>query len=47
MRDILVHGYLDVDDELVWEALGRLDDLRGFAGAARRIADAGARPAGG
>jgi uncharacterized protein YutE (UPF0331/DUF86 family) len=31
MRNILVHGYLDVDDELVWAALGRLDDLRLFA----------------
>jgi len=40
MRNILVHGYLDVDDQLVWDALARLDDLRAFAAAARRIADA-------
>lgn len=40
MRNILVHGYLDVDDELVWDALARLDDLRSFAAAARRMADA-------
>lgn len=31
MRDILVHGYLEVDDEAVWGALDRLDDLRQFA----------------
>jgi uncharacterized protein YutE (UPF0331/DUF86 family) len=31
MRNILVHGYLDVDDQLIWDALARLDDLRSFA----------------
>lgn len=31
MRNILVHGYLEVDDGAVWDALDRLDDLRGFA----------------
>lgn len=31
MRNILVHDYLEVDDEQVWEALARLDDLREFA----------------
>jgi uncharacterized protein YutE (UPF0331/DUF86 family) len=31
MRDILVHGYLEVDDGAVWDALERLDDLRLFA----------------
>jgi uncharacterized protein YutE (UPF0331/DUF86 family) len=31
MRNILVHDYLEVDDDAVWEALGRLDDLRQFA----------------
>ncbi|MBA3867430.1 MAG: DUF86 domain-containing protein [Solirubrobacterales bacterium] len=31
MRNILVHGYLEVDDGAVWDALGRLDDLRRFA----------------
>lgn len=39
MRNVLVHGYLDVDDEAVWDAFGRLDDLREFAGAVRTIAD--------
>lgn len=31
MRNILVHGYLEVDDGAVWDALDRLDDLRLFA----------------
>jgi uncharacterized protein YutE (UPF0331/DUF86 family) len=31
MRNILVHGYLEVDDDAVWSALDRLDDLRRFA----------------
>ena len=31
MRNILVHGYLEVDDGAVWDALDRLDDLRRFA----------------
>lgn len=31
MRNVLVHGYLDVDRSIVWEALERLDDLRQFA----------------
>ncbi|HEX5989507.1 MAG TPA: DUF86 domain-containing protein [Solirubrobacterales bacterium] len=31
MRNVLVHDYLKVDDQVVWEALGRLDDLRQFA----------------
>ncbi len=29
-RNVLVHQYIDVDDALVVEALGRLDDLRAF-----------------
>jgi uncharacterized protein YutE (UPF0331/DUF86 family) len=41
MRNILVHGYLDVDSQLVWDALARLDDLRAFAETARRIVDGG------
>jgi uncharacterized protein YutE (UPF0331/DUF86 family) len=45
MRNILVHGYLDIDDEAVWDALARLDDLRGFAAAAQEIVDADDRPA--
>lgn len=42
MRNILVHGYLDVDDEVIWQALGDLDDLRRFAAAAQEIASSGA-----
>jgi uncharacterized protein YutE (UPF0331/DUF86 family) len=40
MRNILVHGYLDVDDEVVWNALARLDDLRELAAAVQRMIDA-------
>ncbi|MGH2706186.1 MAG: type VII toxin-antitoxin system HepT family RNase toxin [Actinomycetota bacterium] len=32
LRNILVHGYLDVDPERLWEHLGRVDDLEVFAG---------------
>lgn len=39
MRNILVHGYLDVDDEVVWDSLAHLGDLRGFAAAVSEIAD--------
>lgn len=39
MRNVLVHGYLEVDEKIVWEALERLDDLRQFAAfAAGRLA---------
>lgn len=38
MRNVLVHGYLDVDDDQVWAALGRLDDLRAFAAWAVELA---------
>jgi len=31
MRNLLVHEYLDIDLDRVWEALGDLDDLRAFA----------------
>jgi uncharacterized protein YutE (UPF0331/DUF86 family) len=31
MRNVLVHAYLDVDDDKVWDALAHLDDLREFA----------------
>jgi uncharacterized protein YutE (UPF0331/DUF86 family) len=37
MRNILVHDYLEVDDEAVWDALDRLDDLRRFAAFAQRL----------
>lgn len=36
MRNILVHGYLEVDDEAVWNALADLDDLRQFAAFVQR-----------
>jgi uncharacterized protein YutE (UPF0331/DUF86 family) len=36
-RNILVHAYLDVDDEMVFESLGHLDDLRDFAAAVQLI----------
>jgi uncharacterized protein YutE (UPF0331/DUF86 family) len=39
MRNILVHGYLDVDDEAVWNALAGLSDLRDFAATVQRIVD--------
>lgn len=39
MRNLLVHQYLELDDEQVWEALGRLDDLRAFSAWASQIAD--------
>jgi uncharacterized protein YutE (UPF0331/DUF86 family) len=38
MRNVLVHEYLDVDDDRVWAALGHLDDLREFAAAVDRLA---------
>lgn len=38
MRNILVHEYLEIDPRHVWRALGRLDDLRTFADASRRVA---------
>jgi uncharacterized protein YutE (UPF0331/DUF86 family) len=33
LRNILVHAYLDVDPERLWEHLMDIDDLRRFAGA--------------
>lgn len=38
MRNLLVHEYLDIDLDRVWEALGNLDDLRSFARFAARTA---------
>lgn len=35
MRNVLVHEYLDVDDELLLNALDRLSDFRAFAEAIR------------
>lgn len=40
MRNILVHGYLDVDDEAVWDALAHLEDLREFAETVSAIVEA-------
>jgi uncharacterized protein YutE (UPF0331/DUF86 family) len=31
LRNVLVHGYLEVDPALVWEHLEHLGDLRDFA----------------
>jgi uncharacterized protein YutE (UPF0331/DUF86 family) len=30
-RNLLVHGYVDLDAALVWEKLAEVDDLRAFA----------------
>lgn len=46
MRNILVHGYLDVDDDTVWNALAQLDDLRQFAATAQQMIDADTTPPG-
>lgn len=37
MRNILVHGYLDVDDDIVWAALFELDDLYKFTSEIKRL----------
>lgn len=39
LRNLLVHGYADLDDSMVWQSLGRLDDLRAFALVAARQAE--------
>lgn len=31
LRNVLVHDYLDLDEDIVWSALDHLDDLRRFA----------------
>lgn len=41
MRNLLVHEYLEVDLDRVWEALGNLEDLRSFARFAADEADEG------
>ncbi|HXF57650.1 MAG TPA: HepT-like ribonuclease domain-containing protein [Actinomycetota bacterium] len=33
VRNLLVHLYLQVDPERLWEALGHLEDLEGLAAA--------------
>jgi uncharacterized protein YutE (UPF0331/DUF86 family) len=35
-RNLLVHGYADIEDTQIWASLARLDDLRAFAAAAER-----------
>jgi uncharacterized protein YutE (UPF0331/DUF86 family) len=30
-RNLLVHGYVDLDAALIWEKLGEVEDLRAFA----------------
>jgi uncharacterized protein YutE (UPF0331/DUF86 family) len=37
MRNVLVHAYLDVDDDKVWDVLAHLDDLREFAAIVQRF----------
>ena len=37
MRNVLVHAYLEVDDDQVWDALGHLDDLREFTAIVQRF----------
>ena len=32
LRNVLVHGYLDLDEDVLWGALDHLGDLRAFAG---------------
>lgn len=39
MRNVLVHDYLEVDDDRVWGALDHLDDLREFVAAVERVTD--------
>src|SRR4051794_17527393 len=39
LRNLLVHGYAELDDLQIWRALERLDDLRAFAASAARAAE--------
>ncbi|CAN5908995.1 hypothetical protein BH23ACT2_BH23ACT2_28630 [soil metagenome] len=39
LRNVLVHGYVDVDPGIVWQSLDDLDDLRQFAAFAGRVAE--------
>lgn len=39
-RNILVHGYADVDDRQVLAALGRLDDIGAYVAALARLMEA-------
>ena len=40
LRNVLVHGYVAIDHDLVWGSLARLDDLRRFAAAVVAYVDA-------
>ena len=42
LRNVLVHGYLDVDRERLWSALAELDDLRDFCAVTARLLDSSA-----
>jgi uncharacterized protein YutE (UPF0331/DUF86 family) len=39
LRNLLVHDYLDIDEDVIWESLDHLDDLRRFAGFAAEQLD--------
>ena len=39
-RNLLVHSYLEVDDQRIFESLDHLDDLRAFAAAVQRLLEA-------
>jgi uncharacterized protein YutE (UPF0331/DUF86 family) len=41
LRNLLVHGYAEVDDAQIWASLSRLDDLRAFSAAAERAVNEG------
>jgi uncharacterized protein YutE (UPF0331/DUF86 family) len=39
LRNVLVHDYLDLDENVIWGSLSHLDDLRGFAAFAAQQLD--------
>jgi uncharacterized protein YutE (UPF0331/DUF86 family) len=39
-RNLLVHGYVDLDPALIWQKLAEVEDLRAFAGWALATASA-------
>jgi uncharacterized protein YutE (UPF0331/DUF86 family) len=43
LRNVLVHGYIDVDADLLWSSLDGLDDLRAFAAAMNLLLDGSER----
>lgn len=44
LRNVLVHLYLDVDPDRVWEAIEGLDDLEAFAAVVERYLERGSSP---